>query len=31
VGSFEGENVVSDLIEKGGVEVRVVWDLVNSV
>jgi hypothetical protein len=28
---FEGVNVVGDLIEKGGVEVRVVWDLVNSV
>jgi hypothetical protein len=28
---FEGVNVVSDLFEKGGVEIRVVWDLMNSV
>jgi hypothetical protein len=24
---FEGVNVVGDLFEKGGVEIRVVWDL----
>jgi hypothetical protein len=28
---FEGVNVVGDLIEKGSVEIRVVWALMNSV
>jgi hypothetical protein len=28
---FERVNVVGDLVEKAGVEVRVVWDLMDSV